>query len=50
MGYTSGYDYFSICGRPKGSIWGLNIDKFRNLDNTMRDFKEILVEWEKMGI
>ncbi|SEF87051.1 thiosulfate/3-mercaptopyruvate sulfurtransferase [Caloramator fervidus] len=56
IGKTSGYDYIKGKGRPQGAVWGHagtdpnNLQDFRNIDNTMRNAKEILEFWKEWGI
>jgi len=56
IGETSGYSYIEPKGRIKGDVWGhggvdaYSMDDFRNIDNTMRNYKEIAAFWEEEGI
>ncbi|OPJ55413.1 rhodanese-like domain-containing protein [Alkalithermobacter paradoxus] len=57
IGNSSGYSYHDKKGRIPGSLYGYaglsdsnSLDYFRNIDNTMRNFNEILSLWNKSGI
>ena len=56
-GTTSGYTYHFRKGRIPGSTYGQadftgknSLTPYRNLDNTMRNNREIITLWEKAGI
>lgn len=56
-GNTSGYTYHFRKGRIPGSTYGQadftgknSLTPYRNLDNTMRNNREIITLWEKAGI
>ncbi|KXZ40699.1 thiosulfate/3-mercaptopyruvate sulfurtransferase [Alkalithermobacter thermoalcaliphilus JW-YL-7 = DSM 7308] len=57
IGKSSGYSYHDKKGRIPNSFYGYaglkdsnSLDYYRNIDNTMRNFKEILALWEDSGI
>ena len=56
IGETSGYNYIGDTGDIPGAVWGncgtsaYDMQHYRNVDNTMRDFKEIRSNWEEVGI
>jgi len=56
LGQTSGYNYIEQVGDIPGAVWGncgtdaYHMQQYRNVDNTMRDFKEIACNWEEVGI
>jgi thiosulfate/3-mercaptopyruvate sulfurtransferase len=56
IGKTSGYDYIQAKGHIAGAVWGysgsdpLQLQDYRNHDNTMRSYHEIESNWEKAGI
>lgn len=57
IGESSGYSYHDKKGRIPGSIYGYagagnaySLQYFRNIDNTMRNPKEIKALWEKQNI
>jgi 3-mercaptopyruvate sulfurtransferase SseA len=56
MGKTSGYDYIQAKGHIAGAVWGysgsdpLQLQDYRNYDNTMRSYHEIESNWGKAGI
>lgn len=56
VGKTSGYDYIDDTGDIPGAVWGncgsnaYDMQHYRNVDNTMRDFNEIRSNWEEVGI
>lgn len=56
LGKTSGYTYIKPKGRIAGSVWGhagsdpYHMEHYRNLDNTMRNYKEIEKFWKEWGI
>ncbi len=56
IGNTSGYNYFGPAGRIAGDVWGncgsdaYHMQHYRNLDNTMRPYPEIVANWEQAGI
>ena len=56
-GKTSGYKYHQHKGRIPGSVYGQasfkgenSLTPYRNVDNTMRNFDEILALWRRAGI
>lgn len=56
IGETSGYTYIKPKGRIKGALWGrggsdaYHMEDYRNIDNTMRSFREIERNWKLWGI
>ena len=57
IGETSGYSYHDKKGRIPGSIYGYagiedanSLEFFHNIDNTMRNFDEIVALWKEQGI
>jgi thiosulfate/3-mercaptopyruvate sulfurtransferase len=56
IGETSGYHYIGPRGRIAGAVWGncgtdaYHMQNYRNLDNTMREYHEIEVNWRDAGI
>ena len=56
VGQTSGYNYIDDLGDIQGAVWGDNgsdayhMENYRNIDNTMRDFKELEANWAGAGI
>jgi molybdopterin synthase sulfurtransferase len=52
IGKTKGYDDPNLkeAGRPKGSVWGHDLVDFRNVDNTMKNFNDVLAMWKANGI
>ncbi len=56
IGETSGYDYIGDTGDIPGAVWGncganaYDMQYYRNVDNTMRDFNEIGSLWAEVGI
>lgn len=57
IGKTSGYSYHDKAGRIPGAVYGYagttdanSLEYFRNIDNTMRNFDEIVELWKKAGI
>ena len=57
IGETSGYSYHDKSGRIPGAVFGYagktdsnSLDYFRNIDNTMRNFEEIIALWKEAGI
>ncbi|SDN21975.1 rhodanese-like domain-containing protein [Bacillus sp. OK048] len=57
IGETSGYSYHDKKGRIPGSVYGYagltdanSLENFRNIDNTMRNFDEIVALWKEEGI
>lgn len=57
IGKTSGYSYHDKMGRIPGAKFGYagktdsnSLDYYRNIDNTMRNFDEIISLWEENGI
>lgn len=55
-GKISGYDYIQPKGRIAGAVWGhggsdpSSMDHFRNVDNTMRSYREVEANWRAWGI
>lgn len=55
-GKITGYDDLKYKGRPAGSVYGHagsdpnHLEDFRNIDNTMRNFNEVLAMWKENGI
>jgi molybdopterin synthase sulfurtransferase len=56
VGTVSGYKYIAAVGRIAGDVWG-NVgprasreQHYRNVDNTMRPYPEIVANWERAGI
>ena len=56
VGETSGYDYIPALGDIPGAVWGnsgkdaYHMENYRNMDNTMRDYREIEANWHAAGI
>ncbi|MDX1615119.1 MAG: rhodanese-like domain-containing protein [Candidatus Promineifilaceae bacterium] len=56
VGDTSGYHYIRPRGRIAGAIWGncgtdaYHMQHYRNPDNTMRAYPEIVANWQSAGI
>lgn len=57
IGKVSGYSYHDKMGRIPGAKFGYagktdsnSLDYYRNIDNTMRNFDEILAMWKEYGI
>ena len=56
IGAVSGYNYIGPAGRIKGDVWGncgsdaYHMQHYRNVDNTMRAYPEIVANWAKAGI
>lgn len=56
LGETSGYSYIKPKGRIKGSTWGhagsdpYHMEDYRNINGTMRNYKEIAKNWKDWGI
>ena len=57
IGEISGYSYHDKAGRIPGAVFGYagktdsnSLDYFRNIDNTMRNFDEIIGLWKESGI
>ena len=56
LGETSGYNYIEQLGDIPGAVWGncgdsaYDMQFYRNIDNTMRDFNEVTSRWEDVGI
>ena len=57
IGEISGYSYHDKAGRIPGAVFGYagktdsnSLDYFRNIDNTMRNFEEIVALWKDAGI
>jgi thiosulfate/3-mercaptopyruvate sulfurtransferase len=55
-GKVSGYNYIGPAGRIAGDVWGncgsdaYHMQHYRNVDNTMRAYPEIAVNWAEAGI
>jgi thiosulfate/3-mercaptopyruvate sulfurtransferase len=55
-GVTSGYRYIKPKGRIVGDVWGhagsvpLRMDHYRNVDNTMRNYHDIVSQWRTWNI
>ncbi len=55
-GAASGYNYIVPPGRIAGDIWGncgsdaYHMEHYRNVDNTMRAYREIAANWNEAGI
>jgi molybdopterin synthase sulfurtransferase len=57
IGKISGYSYHDKKGRIPGSVYGYagttdsnSLEYFRNVDNTMRNFDEVVALWKEEGI
>lgn len=56
VGQASGYNYIEDLGDIPGAVWGDNgsdayhMENYRNIDNTMRDFNEIELNWAGAGV
>ena len=56
IGAESGYDDIGPAGRIKGDVWGNcgsdahHMEHYRNVDNTMRAYPEIVANWAEAGI
>jgi thiosulfate/3-mercaptopyruvate sulfurtransferase len=56
IGKVSGYDYIGPAGRIKGDVWvdcgtdAHHMQHYRNVDNTMRSYPEIVARWAEAGI
>ncbi len=56
IGAVSGYNYIGPAGRIKGDVWGncgsdaYHMQHYRNVDNTMRAYPEIVAHWAENGI
>jgi thiosulfate/3-mercaptopyruvate sulfurtransferase len=56
LGKTSGYSYIERKGRISGAVWGRpglvphHLDQFRNVDGTMRCYRELQANWRAAGI
>ena len=56
IGNVSGYNYIGPAGRIKGDVWGncgtdaYHMQHYRNVDNTMRAYPEIVANWAEAGI
>jgi molybdopterin synthase sulfurtransferase len=56
IGAVSGYNYIGPAGRIKGDVWGncgtdaYHMQHYRNVDNTMRAYPEIVANWADAGI
>ncbi len=56
VGAVSGYNYIGPAGRIKGDVWGncgsdaYHMQHYRNIDNTMRAYPEIVANWAEAGI
>ena len=55
-GKVSGYNYIEPRGRIAGDVWGncgtdaYHMQHYRNVDNTMRPYPEIVANWAEAGI
>ena len=55
-GKVSGYNYIKPKGRIVGDVWGncgtdaYHMQHYRNVDNTMRPYPEIVTNWSEAGI
>jgi 3-mercaptopyruvate sulfurtransferase SseA len=56
VGKVSGYNYIGPAGRIAGDVWGncgtdaYHMQHYRNVDNTMRAYPEIVANWHEAGI
>ena len=56
IGRVSGYNYIDPAGRISGDVWGncgsdaYHMQHYRNVDNTMRSYPEIVANWAEAGI
>ena len=56
IGKVSGYNYIGPAGRISGDVWGncgtdaYHMQHYRNVDNTMRAYPEIVANWAEAGI
>ena len=56
IGSVSGYNYIGPAGRIAGDVWGncgsdaYHMQHYRNIDNTMRPYPEIVANWAEAGI
>ena len=56
LGQTSGYNYIEQVGDIPGAVWGncgdsaYDMQHYRNMDNTMRDFNEVAARWKAVDI
>jgi molybdopterin synthase sulfurtransferase len=56
IGAVSGYNYIGPAGRIAGDVWGncgtdaYHMQHYRNVDNTMRAYPEIVANWTEAGI
>ena len=56
IGEVSGYNYIGPAGRIPGDVWGncgtdaYHMQHYRNVDNTMRAYPEIVANWAEAGI
>jgi len=56
VGKVSGYNYIGPAGRIAGDVWGncgsdaYHMQHYRNVDNTMRAYPEIVANWAEAGI
>ncbi len=56
IGNVSGYNYIGPAGRISGDVWGncgtdaYHMQHYRNVDNTMRAYPEIVANWAEAGI
>ena len=56
IGNVSGYNYIGPAGRIAGDVWGncgtdaYHMQHYRNVDNTMRAYPEIVANWAEAGI
>ncbi len=56
IGAVSGYNYIGPAGRIKGDVWGncgtdaYHMQHYRNVDNTMRAYPEIVSNWAEADV
>jgi 3-mercaptopyruvate sulfurtransferase SseA len=56
IGAVSGYNYIGPAGRIQGDVWGncgsdaYHMQHYRNVDNSMRAYPEIVANWAEAGI
>src|ERR687891_741794 len=56
IGRVSGYNYIGPAGRISGDVWGncgtdaYHMQHYRNVDNTMRAYPEIVANWAEAEI
>jgi 3-mercaptopyruvate sulfurtransferase SseA len=56
IGSASGYSYVARAGRIAGDVWGgggtdaYRMERYRNVDNTMRAYPEIATQWRESGV